>query len=68
MVVRMKPVHITCEDALAVKVHQFQQQPGELFAEGINWCMNGMLAPVPMVTNFNIIVIVIIGETALFEP
>jgi hypothetical protein len=60
----MKPVHITCEGAVAVKVHRFQQQPRQLSAEGINWCIIGMLAPVPLVTNFNII---IIGETAFLR-
>jgi hypothetical protein len=62
----MKPVHITCEDAVAVKVHWFQQQPRKLFVEGISWCINRMLAPMPMVTNFSIIISS--SKTAIFEP
>jgi hypothetical protein len=65
---QMKRVHITYEDAEAMKVHWFQRQPRELFAEGISWCINGMLAPVPMVTDFSIIIISSSSKTALFEP
>jgi hypothetical protein len=38
---------------MAVAVQRFQQRPRELYAAGISWCINGMLATVPVETNFN---------------